>query len=226
MGTLYAKPFKYYGLSSPVSTEIIAANEWRDIALPLATSHLRTCYAGLLRQVPLQDFLYQGKFYPVSGDIALFWPALEKAGYRTECLKDITYIYQETEINEYKIKLPLVLACYKDLRSKKRYQPVTDQELEQILQSNYKAQEADLIIFSYNRPLQLQALLASTQKYITGTRSISIIYRTDNDAFDTAYNQLKTQFPSAHFIKQSPTNPSIILKKMYFKYLKMARATT
>jgi len=41
----------------------------------------------------------------------------------------------------------------------------------------------DLIVFSYDRPLQLYALLESLESYVTGLAQISVIYRVSRDAF-------------------------------------------
>ena len=62
--------------------------------------------------------------------------------------------------------------------------------------------EADLLIFSYDRPLQLKAYLESLQKYVTGIKGTSVIYRTSSNDFEKAYQKLKTFFPSVFFIKQ------------------------
>lgn len=128
-------PSHELGHCREIPPPIVAANSWRDVPLPLSTSHLRTCYAGLIRQIPLQDLLYQGKFFPVSGDIAIFWPVLEMAGHRAKFISDILYIYRETEINDYKQNLPLVLSCYNDLKERKRYSPLTDQQLDTLLKA-------------------------------------------------------------------------------------------
>ena len=42
---------------------------------------------------------------------------------------------------------------------------------------------ADLIIFSFNRPMQLYALLESVEKYLTGIEETVIIYRAGNERF-------------------------------------------
>ena len=39
---------------------------------------------------------------------------------------------------------------------------------------------ADLVIFSYNRPLQLYALLESITNYVTGLDKIMVIYRSSD----------------------------------------------
>lgn len=61
---------------------------------------------------------------------------------------------------------------------------------------------ADLIIFSFNRPMQLYALLESLEKYATDINSTTIIYRTSNERYEQAFNQVASQFPYAQFLHQ------------------------
>lgn len=63
----------------------------------------------------------------------------------------------------------------------------------------------DLIIFSFDRPLQLYALMESIGKYITGIINVSVLYRVSNDEFDSAYNRCFENFRkryAIHAIKQ------------------------
>lgn len=68
------------------------------------------------------------------------------------------------------------------------------------------AVNTDLIIFSYDRPLQLYALLESLEKYTKGINSISIVYRTSNDRYDAAFRELKQTFPQIQLLKQQSTH--------------------
>jgi hypothetical protein len=64
----------------------------------------------------------------------------------------------------------------------------------------------DFIIFSYDRPMQLYALLESTEKYLTGIASMTVIYRTSSERFENSYQIVKQQFPYVQYIKQG-ANP-------------------
>lgn len=61
---------------------------------------------------------------------------------------------------------------------------------------------ASLIIFSYDRPLQLWALLESIDYYITGLSDIQVIYRVSDDRFEKAYQEIIEQFNTVEFIAQ------------------------
>ncbi len=64
------------------------------------------------------------------------------------------------------------------------------------------AHTADLVIFSFDRPLQLYALLESTKTYVTGLGQMSVIYRTSDESFAKAYEQIKVMFPGVMFLQQ------------------------
>jgi hypothetical protein len=73
--------------------------------------------------------------------------------------------------------------------------------------------KADLIIFSYDRPLQLYALLESIEQYVSGIDSKVIIYRTSNDSYEQAYEEVKKRFPLPDYQKQSNL-PQLDFKRM------------
>ena len=60
----------------------------------------------------------------------------------------------------------------------------------------------DLIVFSYDRPMQLYAFLESVDKYMTGLGEISIIYRTSDNTYDAAYTEVKNRFKQVRFFQQ------------------------
>lgn len=65
---------------------------------------------------------------------------------------------------------------------------------------------ADLIIYSFDRPLQLYALLESVEKYVTGLGTIQVIYRASDDAFAQAYQHVQADFSGVEFTQQG-ANP-------------------
>ena len=60
----------------------------------------------------------------------------------------------------------------------------------------------DLIIFSFNRPMQLYAVLESTQKYFSNLNKTHVLYRISNHEYETAYQELMQYFPLVRFVKQ------------------------
>lgn len=82
---------------------------------------------------------------------------------------------------------------------------------------SWKNKGADLIVFSYDRPLQLFAFLESVHLYMTGLDSISVIYRVSNDKFEKGYQYVRDEFQNVHFYEQ--VNPPHDFKKLLLKAL-------
>jgi len=61
---------------------------------------------------------------------------------------------------------------------------------------------ADLVVFSYDRPLQLYSFLESVKKYIFGIEEIHVIYRVSNNEFEAGYDIVKKDFANIIFHKQ------------------------
>lgn len=66
-------------------------------------------------------------------------------------------------------------------------------------------QPADLIAFSYNRPLQLYALLESVENHISGAEQTTVLYRSDSK-YEAAYKQVEQRFNNIKFVKQQNKN--------------------
>lgn len=79
--------------------------------------------------------------------------------------------------------------------------------------------KADLIIFSYKRPLQLYALLESVEKYVSGLHHITVLYRADNEDYEQSYCSIKSDFEDVDFIRQSTTHPQGDFKLLLFQIL-------
>lgn len=66
-----------------------------------------------------------------------------------------------------------------------------------------KPQAADLVVFSYDRPLQLYAFLESAEKYLTGVNAMHVIYRVNDETYEAGYQAVKERFPTVLFQRQS-----------------------
>ncbi len=62
--------------------------------------------------------------------------------------------------------------------------------------------DVDLVVFSFDRPLQLYALLESTQLYGKGIQEQHVIYRASDDQFCRGYDLVEKAFSHVHFHKQ------------------------
>ena len=138
-----------------ISKKIIAANGWRKVPGGLATGHLRTYRLSLLKDLPIEALLYQGIFYPAAGDAPLMWSLCEKAGFHTAYNPKIIYHYRQTAQCEWSYFSKESTACANYARQQKPFRALKE------LPIQYPAQhyKANLVIFSYHRPMQLYAFL-------------------------------------------------------------------
>lgn len=70
-----------------------------------------------------------------------------------------------------------------------------------IFTTTFTEDKADLVIFSYNRPLQLYTLLESVEKYVKNLGETHIIFRSDPDFIDS-YKEVESKFSFCKFHKQ------------------------
>ncbi len=79
-----------------------------------------------------------------------------------------------------------------------------------------ESSKSDIVIFSYDRPLQLYALLESICLNVINYNEITIIYRANDTSYEQAYQKLQTVFKNMHFFKQSD-NPYQDFKPLTLK---------
>lgn len=60
----------------------------------------------------------------------------------------------------------------------------------------------DLIIFSYNRPLQLYALLESVNQQVAGLDEVMVIYRASDALYEDAYQKVCATFANVYYCCQ------------------------
>src|SRR5579872_5804364 len=74
----------------------------------------------------------------------------------------------------------------------------------------------DFVVFSYDRPLQLYALLESVQTCIKGIEQAHVIYRVSNMHYMEGYQEVNNTFPTIIFHKQG-NNPEKDFKQLTLK---------
>lgn len=97
------------------------------------------------------------------------------------------------------------------MRYKDRRRNVLKERLKAFLQDRFYTHtsrdhplctKADLVVASFDRPLQLYAFLESVERYVTGLEQVHVIYRVSNELYKSAYDQLKLRFSSVSFVLQ------------------------
>lgn len=180
-----------------IPPRIIKRNKFRDYRW--SASHLRSFYAGLFKQIKLQDFVHEGKFFDTTYDLAIMFPMLEMAGNRFRLISDVLYVYNRSNpISDDKIRFARQSMLDGHIRALPRY--ITLAALPAAAMSQQET--ADFVIFSYDRPMQLYSLLESVERNVIGFKQSSVVYRSSDKTFAAAYDEVKTRFPYVNFIKQ------------------------
>jgi glycosyltransferase involved in cell wall biosynthesis len=177
----------------PLPKKVIEKSSFRTH--PWVTSHLKTFYAGLFKRIHLKDLLYQGNFLPMASDLGFMLPMLEMSGTHTAFIPDILYLYNRTNpLSDHKINFDLQEKCAQTVRKLPSYSRLTE------VPSDY---QADIVIFSFDRPMQLYALLESMQRYVTNAGDTTVIYRVSDQQYAKGYEEVQNAFPLVQFLKQS-----------------------
>lgn len=220
----YRKPFTWFtygqyinypantlGNCRPFPKEIATTNGFRSQTW--IASHPRTFYAWLFKQIKLQDLLHNGKFFPMAWDVA-FLPMLEMAGAEhIVFIPDILYAYRHHQNNDYAQNYTFLAAMEKLIRSQKKYSKLMQKPKTITLN-----QTADLIIYSKDRPLQLEALLDSIHYQVTGLNQIKVIYKASSNKYENAFVVLKKRYPHVDFINEG-MQKGLNFKKLTLKTL-------
>lgn len=91
------------------------------------------------------------------------------------------------------------------------------QDSKKVKNENFKV---DLIVFSYDRPLQLYSCLESVRKYVkSGLGEVFVIYRISDDKFEKAYKKIKDNFSFIKMFKQNSETPKEDFKPLLLKVL-------
>jgi len=74
----------------------------------------------------------------------------------------------------------------------------------------YKSKTISGIIFSKDRPIQLDALLRSYYLYCENPCSLTVLYNTSDESFQKGYDELKIIYDSVKFIKENDFRRDLI----------------
>ncbi|MGB8468160.1 MAG: hypothetical protein WCE21_04075 [Candidatus Babeliales bacterium] len=180
---------------------VVLDNSWRKQSLLLPYSHLCTFYGRLFKNIKLQDFIERNGFFPCAFESAFMYPMLEMAGNHVQFVPELLYIYNKRGINvpaEQNIYLKMAVARY--IQEKQEYKPLRTLSCEAV-----QCDGVDIIVFSFNRPMQLYALLESIERHMSGVGNISILYRVTNDEYERGYKLVKDRFKKVKFVPQIMT---------------------
>ena len=179
-----------------------------------ATPKLRSFYVGLFQRIKLQEFLQNGEFLSGSSDGIIKSPLRELSSEHAFFTPDTLYISgaKPTPIN-------------KEIAQRIAYAPFKDIPTHNFIQYD---EHVDVVVFSYNRPLQLYAFLESARTNIQNLHRLYVIYRVDNEHYEEGYGKVKKDFSDVIYIKQTFEPPyedfaPLVLKAAFDNQLSTAR---
>jgi glycosyltransferase involved in cell wall biosynthesis len=139
-------------------------------------------YAALFKQIRLVD-LYQNGHFATS----YLTPLTEMAEGRVRHLSEPLIFYNlaspiKKEVSFFEVPEYAPLAAFPKPRV---------------------ATKADILIFSFDRPMQLYACLESISRYMSGYENLTVLYRSSSEEFVAAYKKVQNAFPLVKFVAQS-----------------------
>ncbi len=177
-----------------------------------ATTHLRTFYAGLFKEIKLEDLFYRGRPYSMGWDLAIMLPMLEMGSNHIGYIDDVLYLYnRDNPISDHKVNIAFQRRCSEHICSKSVYPELSNLPTH----ISCEKQTADLLIFSNNNPLQLYSLLESLEKYVTGLNKTTVLYKSSSTEMESGYLELKLDFPNIQFIKQKGDFKTLLTKIVF-----------
>lgn len=109
------------GCSREIPRHVIASNSYRRYRW--CSSHLRTFYTWLFKQIRKEDLLDKdGKFYPMGWDLVFMFPMLEMSGGRGRFIAEPLYVYNtDNPIQDWKTNIKLQQGTEMIIRKKPPY---------------------------------------------------------------------------------------------------------
>lgn len=192
-------PSEALGPSGRLPQRVIDENLFRKISW--SSSHLRTFYAWLFKQISYDELMYGNKLFPMALDVAMMLPMLEMAGNHGVYIPNILYVYNNASpLNHHKINKQLQRYLARIIRIK----PPRSALQKPVIPHREPAQNT-LIIFSEDAPTQLQLLLESVHTHIRGLTAIKVIYKASSQEYALGYQRVIQEFAQVNFIAQKPS---------------------
>lgn len=174
-------------------------------------THLRTFYAGLFRKIQLQDLLFEGKFFPMTWDMAFMIPMMELSAGRSAFISKVMYVYNESNpINDHKVNKAFQRFLDLTIRAKKRYQPLRIPPYVK----DASIFKADVVIEARNNTANLYNLLQHLSYDAQAIGTICVLYDT---TYADRYTLLMDKFPHIKFqgIASPEQFKSVLLLHLY-----------
>lgn len=156
---------------------IFKLNKMRDVTACFWAG-LRTYYAWLIKQIKLEDLLYNGTFLERTSDAAIMFPLMEMAHVHAKFVGDMLLLHNvATPLNDHKADRKMQDVTYADIRKRTGYAKIKDPILKD--KKTVLNKKTDLIILAQS-PHNLELLLESL-KLVKGIGIITVYFSVDSE---------------------------------------------
>jgi histo-blood group ABO system transferase len=178
-GQFIEYPTNTKGFCCPIPQHVVEKNTFREFEhIP---SHLRTFYAWLFKQIDINDLLYEGDFFRMTGDIATMFPMIEMARKgHFKFISDVLLIYNDQNaLNDYKVSKTLQRNTDLEIRRRKRYQPLENPVINDgsDIQKSYSV--GLLIVATGKYSALVGSLIESARNYFCRKHTVTFFVFTD-----------------------------------------------
>jgi hypothetical protein len=188
---------KRVGFAAPLPAAAIQRNALRRH--PWVLTHLRTAYAWLYKRIKLHDLIHRGNFISAAGDMALMLPMAEMAARRVRFVPEVLYVYNEgNPLSDAKVHRVEQRECDRHVRSRPPYSPLAERPAP----LPAALPEVALVALTFDRPLQLFALLESLERNAVQLGPITVIARASRPEHRASYAEVGQRFPAVRFLFQ------------------------
>lgn len=204
-GQFQVFPDQRVGENKEIPQGVIIKNVFREY--DWCTTHLRTFYAGLFKQVKLEDLLYRGAFFDVTWDMAFMFPMLEMSAGHFRLINDVLYMYNcGTQNNDFKTKLVSQIHCDKVIRARDKYTPLSFSPYA----PSQSVRGVSVLLFSENAPAYAELFLETLASQAQGFADIHVVYQADVRV-QSSYHELTARYPHVRFYYAEPGNTKSVL---------------
>lgn len=130
----YVKSDGGVGGAKPLPQWVIEKNAYRTYEF--VTTHLRTFYAGLFKQIKKEDLMIDGNFLPMGWDLGFMYPMLEMGQYHSRFIGEALYVYNiHNPISDNRVNVELQGRCAGTVCSRPQYKPLHASIFNEILRN-------------------------------------------------------------------------------------------
>jgi glycosyltransferase involved in cell wall biosynthesis len=133
-GRLIEHPNGSTAWCEPIPKKIMEKRAYRNFKHP---THLRTFYVWLYKKIRLQDFLYEGGFLKMTGDMAMMYPIAEMAEERHAFMHEVNYVYNiANPINDNKVNAELQRKLDHLIRNRPVYKRLEQEDIPDFMKND------------------------------------------------------------------------------------------